>query len=250
MSERRWWAGLLALAFIALAATFAACGGDDDDASASGQTPAAGASPTTAGVAGNSSPQTDFGKHINEAKVPEELAAGQKIGKPDAKLVIEVYEDFGCPHCLEFTAVVEPVLMNEYVATGKAQLVYRYFPLRQLTAVAAIGSYCAGEQGKFWPFHRLLFIAQAEANEKKGPALTEAFAVDGLTKMAADLQLDSAKFSTCLTSDAAIAAVQADLKSANDLGLPGTPSFVINGKVTNAPASLTEWRKLLDGLLK
>jgi protein-disulfide isomerase len=225
----------------------AACGGDDDGGKAS---PAAKASPTAAGVAGSAAPQSEFGKRINAAKVPEELADGQRIGKADAKVVIEMYEDFGCPHCLEFTAVVEPMLMTEYVATGKAALVYRFFPLRQLTAGAALGAYCAGEQDKFWPYHRLLFIAQSEANDKKGPALTEAFAVDGLTRLATDLSLDTAAFKTCLTSDAALAAVQGELKSANDLALPGTPSFVINGKVTAAPETLTDWRKLIDGLLK
>ena len=165
MTERRRWAALFALAFLALAATFAACGGDDDASAPDQPTPAAKSTPTSTGVTGNAAPQSDFGKRINEAKIPENLADGQKIGKPDAKVVIEVYEDFGCPHCLEFTAVVEPVLMNEYVATGKAQLVYRYFPLRQQTAVAAIGSYCASEQGKFWPFHRMLFIAQQTAGQ-------------------------------------------------------------------------------------
>lgn len=248
MTKRRLLAAAAA-ALCALSVAFAGCGGDDDDAAAKDTaTPAA--SPTAAGVAGNGSPQTDYGKRINQAKVPEELADGQKIGKPDAKLVIEMYEDFGCPHCLEFTALIEPTLMTDYVATGKVQLVYRFFPLRQQTAVAAIGAYCAGEQDRFWQFHRMLFVAQAEANEKKGPALTEAFAVDSLTKLAGDLQLDTAKFQDCLTSDAAIAAVQSELKSANDLSLPGTPSFVINGKVTQTPATVSEWRKLLDGLLK
>ena len=248
MTKRRALAGLALAAALGLAVVSAACGGGDDDAGTA--SPTAKASPTAAGVAGSAAPQSDFGKRINAAKVPEELADGQRIGKADAKVVIEMYEDFGCPHCLEFTAVVEPMLMTDYVATGKVALVYRFFPLRQLTAVAALGAYCAGEQDKFWPYHRLLFIAQSEANDKKGPALTEAFAVDGLTKIATDLGLDTDAFKSCLTSDAAIAAVQGELKSANDLALPGTPSFVINGKVTPTPETLNDWRKLIDGLLK
>lgn len=229
------------------AAAFAACGGGDDDASEPTR-PAA--SPTTAAATGSGAPQTDYGKRINNAKVPEDLADGLRIGKADAKLTLEMYEDFGCPHCLEFTALVEPMLMTDYVATGKIALVYRFFPLRQLTANAAIAAYCAGEQDKFWPMHRMLFVAQAEANEKKGPALTQVFAVEGLMAMAADAGLDSAAFSTCVTSDAAVAAVQADLKTANELALPGTPSFLINGKVTATPETVADWRKLLDGQLK
>ena len=240
---------LLAAVFVVVCAGLiaAACGGDDDGGKTS---PTPKASPTAAGVAGSAAPQSDFGKRINATKVPEELADGQRIGKADAKVVIEMYEDFGCPHCLEFTALVEPMLMTDYVATGKVALVYRFFPLRQLTAIPALAAYCAGEQDKFWPYHRLLFIAQSEANDKKGPALTEAFAVDSLTKMAGDVGLDTSAFTPCLTSDAALAAVQGELKAASDLALPGTPSFVINGKVTATPETVSDWRKLIDGLLK
>ena len=74
--------------------------------------------------------------------------------------------------------------------------------------------------------------------------------LDLTTSRCFDIALDAAKFDTCLTSDAAVTAVQNDLKTANELALPGTPSFVINGKVTPTPESIADWRKLLDGLLK
>jgi protein-disulfide isomerase len=248
-SRPRWTCAILCLLAVGCFFALAACGGDDDDATAAAS-PTAKATATPAGVTGDGTPQSDYGKKINSAQVPEQMADGQRIGAADAKVTIEAYEDFGCPHCLEFTALIEPVLMKEYVATGKVAFVYRFFPLRQLTAIAAIGAYCAGEQDKFWPFHRMLFVAQAEANEQTGPPLTDVFVEAGLQTLAADAGLDSIAFEACLSSDAAINAVQADLKTVNDLGLPGTPSFVINGKVTQTPATIGEWRKLLDGLLK
>ena len=171
MDKRRMLLAVASVALLAAGAVFAACGGDDDDSGSEPTTAATKAAPTAAGVTGNGSPQSDLGKKINQAKIPQDLANGQAIGKADAKVVVEMYEDFGCPHCLDFTASIEPVLMDEYVATGKVQLVYRYFPLHQITAAAAIGAYCAGEQNQFWAYHRLLFIAQAEANERKGPSL-------------------------------------------------------------------------------
>lgn len=249
MNKRRLFA-CGAATLVVFAALFVACGGNGDDGGGAKDSPTAKASATTAGANSGGSAQSDFGKRIAQSKTPEDLADGQEIGKPGAKVVVEMYEDFGCPHCLDFTASIEPVLMDEYVATGKVQLVYRYFPLHQITAAAAIGAYCAGEQNQFWAYHRLLFIAQAEANERKGPSLNQAFAPDSLKQFASDLKLDTAKFGDCISSDKAVTAVQADLKSANDLNLPGTPSFVINGKVTDGPASAAEWRKLLDGLLK
>ena len=220
------------------------CGGGDG----AGRAPTA--LPTPAGVVGNLAPKSALGKKINETVVPEASAQGNRLGPEGAKVVIEAYEDFGCPHCLDFTANIEPTILSEYVAAGKVAFIYRYFPLRQLTAGAAIAAQCASEQEQFWPYHRALFIAQAEANEKVGPALTEAFALAGLKALATDLGLDATAFEACLASDAALEAVQADLKRANDLALPGTPSFVINGKVAPAPESVAGWRKLIDDLLK
>lgn len=235
------------LAAAVLAGSAASCG-DDDSAGTAGDSPARSAATATAAT-GNAAPKSVLGKKINETKVPESLADGTRIGKADAKVVIEAYEDFGCPHCLDFTALVEPTILD-YVAKGNVALVYRFFPLRQATAGAAIAAWCAADQDRFWEYHRSLFIAQAEANEKSGPSLAEAFAIEGLQQFAVDLGLDTAAFDACLASDAAVAGVQADLRKVNELSLPGTPSFVINGKVTASPESAGDWKKLLDGLLK
>ena len=238
----------MALGTLLVATVVIACGGDDDGGGDS-NTPTA-ASPTSVGVTGKGAPQSALGKKINETKVPEDLAESARIGKADAKVTVEMFEDFGCPHCLDFTAELEPVLMQEYVATGKVALVYRFFALRQLTAGAAIAAVCAAEQEKFWPYHRELFIAQAEANDKKGPALTEAFALGNLLKIATDVGLDTATYNACLASDRPAAVVSEDIRKANELSLPGTPSFVVNGEHVPTPESAAAWRKLLDGLLK
>ncbi len=236
----------LLAAAVTVCLAFGACGGDDDDGGAADAAPTA----TPAGVVGDLAPKSALGKKINETHVPEDLAEGKRIGKPDAKVVIEAYEDFGCPHCLDFTANIEPVILEEYVAAGKASFEYKYFPLRQQTAVAALAAQCAAEQDKFWPYHRALFIAQAEANEKTGPALSEAFAPANLRTIGADIGLDSTAFEACLVSDAAADVVQSELRKSNELALPGTPSFVINGVVTDGPDTAAGWRDLLDDLLK
>lgn len=236
---------------LAMAVTFAAaCGGDDDDDSAgTGASPSAPAS-AVVGVKGTASPTSETAKKINAAAIPESLADGRRLGQADAPVVIQAYEDFGCSHCLDFTANIEPRILESYVATGKVAFEYKYFPLHQITAGAAIGAECAAQQDKFWAYHRALFIAQAEANEKVGPPLTEAFSAAGLKAIAAGVGLDTAAFETCTQGDEALNAVQDDLHKADDLALPGTPSFVINGEVTPAPVDFAGWKKLLDDLLK
>lgn len=231
-----------------LAATFmilaAACSGDDDDDDTT--TPATTPEETT--VAG---PQSEHGQLIARAELPPGPADGTSIGRADAPVVIEAFEDFGCSHCLHFTAVMEPRLMEDYVARGKVRLVYRYFPLQQLTANAAIAAQCAAEQDRFWEYHKELFIAQAEATNGTGPALTVAFAPVSLRDLAAELGLDAGAFDTCLTGDSAVATVTEDYRAGQDLGLRGTPSFVVNGQVlTGNPEKYEDWKQLLDGLIK
>ena len=235
------------LAALCLATIFAtACGGDDDDGGA-GASPSASA---IVGVKGTASPTSETAKKINAAAIPESLAEGRRIGRADAPVVIQAYEDFGCSHCLDFTANIEPRILEDYVATGKVAFEYKYFPLHQLTAGAAIAAECAAQQDKFWAYHRALFIAQAEANEQAGPSLNEAFSAAGLKAIATGVGLDTATFDTCTQGDDALNTVQDDLHKADDLALPGTPSFVINGEVTPAPVDFAGWKKLLDGLLK
>ena len=236
---------VLLFAILAVLPLAAACGGDDDD---SGGEP----SPTTTlDGATPTGPQSEHGQLIARARVPLELAEGTSIGKADAPIVIEAYEDFGCPHCLHFTAVIEPKLMDDYIARGKVRLVYRYLPLQQATAAAALGAQCAAEQNRFWEYHAALFTAQAEASNKTGPLMSVAFAPAGLVETATTLKLDLPAFDACLQGTSAIEAVQEDLRQAQALGLRGTPSFVVNGNVlTGSPENYDDWKKYLDALLK
>lgn len=241
------WAGLLLLGSLALAGLASACGSDDDDDAT--QTPTATPSSTAGTTAGG--PQSEHGQLIARADIPVELADGTSIGQADAPVVIEAFEDFGCSHCLHFTATIEPKLFEEYVARGKVRFVYRYFPLQQLTGTAAIAAQCAAEQEKFWEYHKLLFIAQAEANNKSGPGLGTAFGPAGLRSIAAQAGLDPAGFEACVIADEATTTVEGDLREANNLGLRGTPSFLINGELlAGNPETFDDWKQVLDPLLK
>lgn len=244
--RNRWPALILALI---LAATFtalaAACSGDDDDDD-DGPTPS-----TTAEDGAGDGPRSEHGQLIARAELPLGLSDGTSIGRADAPVVIEAFEDFGCPHCLHFTATTEPRVMEDYVARGKVRLVYRYFPLQQATANAAIAAQCAAEQDRFWEYHKELFIAQAEAANGTGPALAAAFAPAGLRDLASRLGLDTTAFEACLLGDSAVAKVTEDYRAGQNLGLRGTPSFVVNGQVlTGNPEKYEDWKQLLDGLIK
>lgn len=210
----------------------AACRGSDGDGSDATPTPAA------------------LVDRIEQTEYEGLDVDGTFIGDADAELLIEMYEDFGCPHCLDFTADIEPLLLEKYVEPGDVRLQYRFFPLRQLTANAAIAAQCAAEQDAFWPFHKRLFMAQAHANEGTGPALTEAFDTPALRGLAEELRLGMDAFDTCTMGEEVIDVITSDLRTATELNLPGTPSFIINGEVLrDVPDTRDEWIELLDGML-
>jgi protein-disulfide isomerase len=72
-----------------------------------------------------------------------------------------VFADFECPFCGRFTREVLPIIEQEYLSTGRLQLVYHHFPLpsHRNAVSAAVAADCAGQQGRFWDMHDKLFSA-------------------------------------------------------------------------------------------
>ena len=87
------------------------------------------------------------------------------LGNPEAPVTIVEFGDFQCPFCGKFFRESEPQIIERYVKTGKAKLVYRdYAFLGPESEDAAVAAGCAGEQGKFWEFHDYLYNHQRGEN--------------------------------------------------------------------------------------
>ena len=82
-------------------------------------------------------------------------------GNPDARVVIVEFSDFQCPFCQRWYFESLPEI-RELVGDDVA-IAFVHFPLTQLHPNAAtvhVAALCAGEQGKFWEMHDLLFEQQ------------------------------------------------------------------------------------------
>ena len=104
--------------------------------------------------------------------------------------------------------------------SDKVRLVYKDFPLafHEGALPAAEAARCAGEQGRFWEYHDLLFVAQP------------AFSTADLVGYAARLGLPAEPFTACLESNRHRDAVRADMAEARAAGVRGTPTFFVNGR--------------------
>jgi protein-disulfide isomerase len=85
--------------------------------------------------------------------------------------------------------------------------------MHTLAFKAAEASHCAGEQGKFWEMHDSMIAGQQT--------------LDALETHAEAIQLDLVQFQACLNADKYADAVRQDMSRASELGVNGTPSFVL-----------------------
>jgi len=182
-------------------------------------------------------------------EIPANLANGTKLGKDDAKIKLVEYEDFQCPFCLAYTAQQEPTLIKEYVATGKMQITYKTYALLGTESVkAGEAALCAADQNKFWPYHDKLFLVQAEAGQHSNEQRDVGrFSDSNLKQYAADLGLDTTKFNSCYDSNKYQDQVNSEYTEGKQLGISGTPGFVIDGTpLSGTPSTLDSWRQALD----
>ena len=160
-------------------------------------------------------------------------------GDEDAPVTIVEWSDFECPFCERFYQQTLPSIEEEYIKTGKVKLVYRDFPLsfHANSQKAAEAAECAGEQGKYWEMHNLLFGQGVQGG------------VAGFKQYAKTLNLNSAKFDTCLDSGAMAEEVQKDMADGAAVGIQGTPGFLINGKLISGAQPFSVFKQVIDAEL-
>ncbi len=66
------------------------------------------------------------------------------IGNPAAAVTIEEFASLTCSHCATFHNTVYPALKKAYIDTGKVKLIYRDFPINELSVGAALLTRCGG----------------------------------------------------------------------------------------------------------
>ncbi|MEK9181151.1 MAG: DsbA family protein [Patescibacteria group bacterium] len=166
-------------------------------------------------------------------------------GSASAKVTITEFSDFQCPFCEQFFSGSYKQLKAKYVDTGKVRMVFRHLPLASIhpyAQKAAEAAECAGNQGKFWQYHDLLF--------ESAKTSSTALAVDSLKTYAKKLGLNQNQFNTCLDSGATAAVINQDKTDAAKAGISGTPTFVINGQKIVGAQSMAAFENIIEQELK
>lgn len=155
------------------------------------------------------------------------------LGPSNAPVKIIEFADFQCPFC----ARVEPTVQQLLRTYGdKVQFTYVNFPLavHPYAFQAAQAAECAEQQGKFWPYHNELFANQSKLDIKDLKALAD------------KVGLKAKEFDTCLDQGKSKDAVAHDVSAGQKLGVTGTPSFFINGRLLVGDQPFNEFKTIID----
>lgn len=163
--------------------------------------------------------------------LPSEWINGNVLGDPNAPVMVQVWEDFLCPACAQWTREIKSQLTTDYVEAGQVKIQFNYLPLSQHDPGAtqgALAAACAGDQGAFWPYHDRLFSAAATSG-------AAGFTLERLIDYAQELNLDESAFAQCVTTQEHIQSIQESLQQAQAVGIASTPSVLVNGELMSNP---------------
>jgi protein-disulfide isomerase len=156
-------------------------------------------------------------------------ANGLAMGNPEASVRIDLWEDFQCPRCAEFTKDVEKRLIDSYIAQGKVYYVFHQYPFidrnvgGKESKQSANASMCANEQSRFWDYHDMLFTNWNGEGEG-------AFNDSRLIAFAEILGLDMKTFSSCFKANKYQDEIDKDYQAGVAVGVSGTPTIFVNNK--------------------
>ncbi len=174
---------------------------------------------------------------MDPPRLPVNLENVRVRGPKNAPVTIVEFSDFQCPYCRR----VQPVLaeLNEQYK-DRVRWAFKDLPLTDIhpeAMRAAQVARCAGEQGKFWEFRGKLF-------EK------ELFTDAMYTEIASELKLKAEPLMNCADSGKYEQPVRREAQEARNLGLDGTPAFLVNGILLTGARPIDFYQRVIDRELK
>lgn len=169
--------------------------------------------------------------------------AGFTLGSDSAPVEIVEFSDFECPFCAQFAAVQMPTVRAQLIETGRVRWRFRDFPLpsHRFARFAAHAAQCAGEQGRFWPMHDQLFFNHGWAQTGRDPARL-------FRELGQAAGLDAAAYDACMASGRHAGRIEASRLEGERLGVRGTPTFFVGGRLYSGGQNSDQLKRLVDSL--
>jgi protein-disulfide isomerase len=190
-------------------------------------------------------------------KTPE---GGFRMGNPEAPVKLIEYGSLSCPHCAEFEEQGGPTLRDTYVKSGQVSWEFRTYLLFPSDPGISLLANCQSESAFFpaveqiykdqrsWltkiqslPEEQLKALGAMPARESAAAVVRAA----GLDEFFRQRGMPSSQIESCLSDQAGLERIAETKRKGDEMGVNGTPTFFINGKVVEAAAN---WRGLEPAL--
>lgn len=155
-----------------------------------------------------------FKKEVVEIIEPKDIFVGNK----KAAVTLEQFGEYESEICAKVNEIVKK-LMVDY--DGKIRFNFRHFPLtaiHQRSLKASEAAIAAGQEGKFWEMHNLLF----ENRRNLGTTSLKLYSKEA--------GVSNKKFLEDLMDATYGWQVQGDIKEGKDRGIKDIPVFFVNGE--------------------
>ena len=180
---------------------------------------------------------------------PLALNGSPLLGSLGAPITIVEYGDYQCPNCQRFATQVKPLIVENYINTGKAKLIFKDFTIYGNDSVnGAIAAHCASEQNKFWEMHDLMYQGQKAIN-------SDWLSADSIKKFVSGIGLDMQQFNSCFDGKKYAQKVTENFNDGKSAGVNGTPTFIIidsRGQIVTIQGAqpFNTFKQVLDKMLE
>ncbi|WP_394727227.1 DsbA family protein [Altererythrobacter sp. GH1-8] len=194
----------------------------------------------------------------------KEDEVSHRIGNPDAQVTLTEYVSYTCSHCATFAREGDPVLELAYIGSGKVAVEYRQLLRNPIDLTISMMTHC-GDPLKFKQNHAAFMLSQEKwlgtaqgASQAQiarwtqpGAASRRNIANDfGFYEIMKQRGYRITDLDKCLNNEAqAKALADATQSYARDVGVRGTPSFAINGRLVEGAHSWPTLNPKLDEAL-
>jgi protein-disulfide isomerase len=182
---------------------------------------------------------------LDDAQVLIERAQGVGLGDPAAPVRILEFADYQCPTCAVFALQTKPRLEEQFIRQGQVYLVYYDFPLGSFphSFLIARAARCAGDQERFWEYQTAVYAEQSRFANRPN-------IVPDLVRIGREVGLDGGGFESCVRSDRHADVVTANRVLGERLGVGGTPTVIVGGRMVPSPWDYNQLRGAIEAELQ
>jgi protein-disulfide isomerase len=166
------------------------------------------------------------------------------IGDENAPITIIEYASLSCSHCADFHINTLPELINEFVDTGIARIVFRDFPFNYPALLGSLVLNCVPEDIRY-EYSNALYHLQSKwvlrENAKTTQELYKIMQSGGMTKE---------RFNECIDNvDLENEILQGLMAAQSEFNIKSTPSFLVNGILIEGNKPIKDFRQIIDKIL-